>query len=239
MKAAFAAIDDLRGGRKPPHYWAAIQAAGEALTSPTITPRLLKAAVRKGPDRWHLAIAENPNCPPVVLDEIVCDSVDHQARLVALKHRRCPRSTLAYAARRAARDRRAPSQGECAAAVAGNPNSPPRALRRVAGMNEWVRSHLAANPAVSERMLVDLAEAEDSRVRSGVARNPAAPPRVLAGLASDDLPVVRAAVAANPSTPAGSLQALAVDSSPVVRAAAAGNPSTPAAGRAAGGLLAD
>ncbi len=180
----------------------------------------------------------------MALDWIASESADREARVVALKHRRCHPSTLAAAARRAARHlergHHFGAQQEYAAAVAANPKAPPRALRRLARTGDGrVLTHLAANPAAPEQILADLAEAEDSLVRRGVAQNASTPPQVLAGLASDGISQVRAAVAANPSTPAGSLQVLAVDESPDVRAAATGNPSTLAAGRTAGGLLAD
>lgn len=230
MEAALTAIDDLRAHRKPPHYWSAVQAAGAALASTTISPRLLRKAARQGPDRWHQALAQNPRCPPSVLDRIVADSADSAAKLAALGHRRCGRSTLAAAGCSAARkiDRGQAAVGtstspaiaswvsdrELAATVAANPNAPPRTLRRLARVRDaWVRVRVAANPSTPGRTLRRLAVDSDQRVREGVARNTAAPTEVLAGLA--------------------------VDATAAVRAAAAANPSCPPAGRAAAGLLAD
>lgn len=205
VEAALAAIDDLRSHRKPPHYWSAVQAAGEALTSTAISPRLLRKAARQGPDRWHQALAENPNCPPSVLDRIA-DSPDPSARVSALGHPWCPRSTLAGVARRIARQiMRGDTLGDAldvAAAVARNPRTPPRALRRLARVrNAWVQARVAANPSTPGRALAPLAVDGDQRVREGVARNPAAPAEMLERLAVDGAAAVRAAVAANPSCP--------------------------------------
>jgi hypothetical protein len=60
--------------------------------------------------------------------------------------------------------------------LAGNPNTPPETLDRLANdKNYWVRRYVARNPNTPPETLARLATDKDYWVRSSVARNPNTP----------------------------------------------------------------
>jgi len=120
-----------------------------------------------------------------------------------------------------------PQAWSVAAALAGNPNTPLDALRRLVGRETKVAFRLAQNPATPPDLLTLLASREDVSVRSAVAANPRTPTAVLAILARNGERSVRQALATNTGAPPAALSALAKDADRGTRLLVASNPSTP------------
>jgi hypothetical protein len=95
---------------------------------------------------------------------------------------------------------------------AGDPNTPPETLDRLAGDKDWlVRDAVARNPNTSIETLAFLAADEVSNVRNWVARNPKTSPETLDCLANDVVWHIRYNVARNPKTSPETLDRLAND----------------------------
>lgn len=97
-----------------------------------------------------------------------------------------------------------------AAAVAANPNCPPRLSRWMAWSSDWaVQAAVAASPVTTQEVLRILAGNEQARVRLHVAANPAAPGTIIGQLLADQSAYVRAVAAGHPAAPAAGLRSLA------------------------------
>lgn len=115
-------------------------------------------------------------------------------------------------------------------AIAGNPFVRPSTLERLLNDSPAPQliATLAANPALDEEHLTDLARHEDERVVAGVACNPSTPAPVLHDLASRDESSIQLGLAINPEAPPEALEAVYVDNhSDEIVQWVLGNPNTP------------
>lgn len=115
-------------------------------------------------------------------------------------------------------------------AIAGNPFVRPSTLERLLNdsPSPQLAATLAANPALDEEFLTDLARHEDERVVAGVACNPSTPATVLRALASRDEGSVQLGVAINPAASPEALEAVyVVNHSDEIVQRVLGNPNTP------------
>ncbi len=115
-------------------------------------------------------------------------------------------------------------------AIAGNPFVRPSTLERLLNdsPSPQLTATLAANQALDEELLTDLARHEDERVAAGVACNPSTPATALHALASRDEGSIQLGVAMNPEAPPEALEAVYVDNhSDEIVQRVLGNPNTP------------
>ncbi|UOE43382.1 hypothetical protein [Agromyces larvae] len=106
-------------------------------------------------------------------------------------------------------------------AVAGNRNSSPETLKRLAADSDsGVRMKAATNPSTPLDTRHGLATDQDERVRAALARDPRTPVSLLARLALDMAPAVQQMVAVNPNTARSDVEKLTHSSEPNVRRAA-------------------
>jgi len=96
--------------------------------------------------------------------------------------------------------------------AAGNPNTPPDVLQKLARDPEWsVREAVASNHSSPPKAFTWLLK-HDGHTHDCIAQNPACPPRILYKLAKNANWMIRGAVINNPNTPQDLLRRLAQDS---------------------------
>ena len=168
------------------------EAAAEHLAAPAAILQRLAAHREYGVPvgagvRWRTA--QNPNCGPATLAQLVCEH-DDDMNIAAALNPNCGPATLAVLA--------ADRSWKVRNAAAQNPNCGPLTLNRLAGDEDWwVRMPTAANPSCDADVLTRFAVDDNHDVRALVAQNPSCPPEVLARLAEDShSDVSEAAIAA-------------------------------------------
>ena len=125
--------------------------------------------------RWRTA--QNPNCGPATLAQLVCEH-DDDMNIAAALNPSCGPATLAVLA--------ADRNWKVRNAAAQNPNCGPLTLNRLAGDEDWwVRMPTAANPSCDADVLTRLAVDDNHDVRALTAQNPSCPSDVLDRLAED------------------------------------------------------
>ena len=112
-------------------------------------------------------------------------------------------------------------------AVAANPNTPPEALRLLAGSRWPPGGKLAANPSSPPDVIESLCTSEDLNVRAAAARHRACPTEALTRLAGDSEDGVRAAAAGNPNCLPQDLRRVVGGGGRDVSRAVAANPNCP------------
>jgi hypothetical protein len=105
------------------------------------------------------------------------------------------------------------------------PNTAPKALRVLAGFNDWrLRQAVAKHPNTPEPTIALLARDSDYDVRTSAAQHPLLHQRDLKRLGSDPHFAVRLAIAERPDTPAVVLDTMIFDDTDHVREAVLANP---------------
>lgn len=205
---------------------------------------LLRAAPGRVDGRIREAAARNPNCPRDVLIRLAGD-VHNRVRRHVAGHPALPACVMTLLAadtdewvvhQIASRDDCTPEALAAAAAasdaglatagigdvqrrVAQHPNTPPQALRVLAGSPiEMVRYEVASRGGLPVDAVVGLASDPDSwMVRAVAARNPRCPPQTAAAAAADPDWRVRESAAAAVNLPRAALDGLADDPAEQVR----------------------
>ena len=161
-------------------------------------------------------LAENPSCPPHVLESMERGSYDLSFELAA--NPSSPTTVLD----RIVRNPDMPARLHCIE----NPSVSAETLAEIARerSDTMGRQLAAGHHNTPQATLVALADDPEERVRLCLAENASTPPGVLASLALDGSEMVRSAVARNPTTSSDVLDALAGDLSNYVRFHVAANP---------------
>lgn len=162
------------------------------------------------------AVAENPNCPADLLNQLSHDP-DWPARSAVARNRNTSPETLDRLARSG-------GHGDVMSAAAGNPNTPSSTLEHLSGdtsTGNTVRSRVAANPSTPNPIVDQSAADPDPWIREHAASNPNLNPGSHQQLADDPNSQVRRSLARNPSCNPTIRDRLASDPDPLVQKTAA------------------